>query len=93
MVVPSLYGGQPSRGEYLALEGNTYHCQYDSGIVVPELMHNPHTGHDAKEEEDQDDGKESDSETEDSRSPVALLASHSHVLLRSGVKEIGECLA
>lgn len=44
-------------------------------------MHNPHTGHDAKEEEDQDEYKESDGEAEDGRSPVALVASHSCVLL------------
>lgn len=59
-------------------------------------MHNPHAGHDAKEEEDEDEYEESDGETEDGRSPVALVASHSCLRATaffSGVKGISESLA
>lgn len=75
-----LFGGQQPRRQVELLPG-THHREYDSSIIVPELMHNPHTGHDAKEEEDQDQYKESNGKAEDGRSPVALVASHFCVLL------------
>ena len=31
---------------------STHDRQYDGSIIVPKLMHNPHAGYDAKEEED-----------------------------------------
>lgn len=74
----------------------THHRQYDSSIVVPELMHNPHAGHDAKEEKDEDDYEESDGEAEDGRPPVALVAGHflrATYWLFPGVKGVLESLA
>ena len=32
--------------------GSTYHRQYDSSIIPPKLMHNPHAGNDPKGNED-----------------------------------------
>ena len=59
----------------------TYHGQYDGSVIVPELMHNPHSGNDAEEKENQDDCEESDGEAEDRRSPIAFVAGHFCVLL------------
>ena len=42
--------------------GGSHHGQYDSGVIVPKLAHNPHSGKDSKEEEDKNDYEESDGE-------------------------------
>ena len=52
-------------------------------------MHNPHAGQDSEKKGDEYDYEESDGEAEDSRAPVALVTSHSRVLLPSDVKAIG----
>lgn len=47
---PELLGGQRAGGQ--SKPGRTHHRQYDGGIVVPKLMHDPHAGNDPEEEED-----------------------------------------
>lgn len=64
--------------------GSTYYRQYDSSIIPPKLMHNPHAGNDPKEKEDQDDYEEGDGESEDSGTPITLVAGHFCVLPSRG---------
>ena len=71
---PKLFDVQQSRGKW-PFE-STYNSHYNSSIIVPELMHNPHAGCNSKEEKDENDYKESNGETENSRSPIALITSH-----------------
>ena len=89
-----LYVGSASwKSKSTALRA-AYHGQYDGGVIVPELMHNPHAGNDAEEKEDEDDYEESDGEAEDSIPPIALVAGHFCVLrLPWNVKMMGiSCL-
>ena len=64
----------------------TYDGHDNSSIIVPKLMHDPDTGDNAKEEEDEDDYEESNGEAEDGIPPVTLVAGHLCVLPPSGVE-------
>ena len=73
-----LFSGQ--RAERQVALRSTHHSEYDSSIIVPKLMNDPHAGNDAKEEENQDEYEESNGEGKNSISPVALVAGHVCVL-------------